>query len=156
MPRGPTKSYEYRIEFDAPLPFVFRWCTDYRADDARLEGETFARRILKKTRRAVVYEDLESGPNGWWWARHDISLDPPSHWHSSSVGNYRQYELDYRLRERPGGKTELRFVGRRGPGLLGSAHPTTAVFRRSMDKSWKLFRTALEKEYRASRRRRGN
>lgn len=149
-------TYRYAITFDAPVSFVFRWCTDYSDKDAQLEGETYQRKVLKRSRHRVVYEDVQEGPDGWFWARHDVALDPPNHWHSESVGNYRDYSLDYRLRALPDGRTEMRFVGKRQPALLGGPNPTARAFARSMDTGWQKFRRQLEKEYRASlgRRRR--
>jgi hypothetical protein len=144
-------TYRYRIAFNAPLPFVFRWCTDYQPSDARLEHESFHRRILERGRRRVVYEDLEEVAGGWSWRRHVVTLDPPNHWHSKSVGNYRDIELDYALRELPGGRTELRFLGHRRPAVLGGANPTVREFGRSMDASWRLFRKELERDYLRSR-----
>jgi hypothetical protein len=146
-------TYRYRIAFNAPLPFVFRWCTDYQPSDALLEHESFRRKILERGRRRVVYEDLEEVAGGWSWRRHVVALDPPNHWHSESIGNYRDIELDYVLRELPGGRTEMRFLGRRRPAVLGGANPTVREFGRSMDVSWRLFRKQLERDYLRSRRR---
>ena len=145
-----TKTYRYGITFDAPLRYVFGWCTDYQPDDAAREGETYQRKVLERTKRRVVYEDLEESPQGWFWARHIVTLTPPTHWHSSSIGSHREYELDYTLRTLSNGRTELKFVGRRRPTGVASRNPTTAEFDRSMDASWQQFRTQLEAEYRGS------
>lgn len=152
MARGSPKTYRFRVTFNAPLPFVFRWCTDYQPSDPRLEGESFRRRVLKRTARTVVYEDLEEASGGWAWRRHVVSLRPPNRWHSDSVGNYRDFVLDYELRELRGGGTELRFVGRRRPAVLGGPNPSSREFGRSMDATWKRFRRQLESDYRRSAR----
>lgn len=148
---GP-RTYRYRIAFAAPRPFVFRWCTDYQPSDPALEGEAYSRKVVSRTPRRVVYEDLEDSPHGWSWARHVVTLRYPRHWHSDSVGNYRNYRLAYDLVELPGGRTELRFVGTRKASLLGTSHPTPAAFARSMDRAWHRFRRELEREYRAEGR----
>jgi hypothetical protein len=147
-----TTTYRYRIAFNAPLPFVFRWCTDYQPSDARLEHESFRRKILERSRRKVVYEDIEEIAGGWSWRRHVVTLGPPNRWHSESIGNYRDIELDYVLRELPGGRTEMKFLGRRRPVLLGGANPTAQEFGKSMEASWHLFRKHLERDYRRSLR----
>jgi hypothetical protein len=144
------KAYRYRITFDAPLPFVFRWCTDYRPTDARLEGERYERRVLRRTPRTVVYEDLEETGGGWAWRRHVVTLHPPHRWHSDSVGNYREIVLDYELRPVAGGRTQMRFRARRRPSLLAGRNPSSRAFGSSMDASWRRFRRLLEDDYRRS------
>jgi hypothetical protein len=151
MPPRPRATYRYRIAFDAPKQFVFRWCTDYSDQDPKIEGETYSRKILERSRRRVVYEDLEEGADGWSWARHEVKLSPPNRWHSESIGNRRLYSLDYRLTTLPDGRTEMAFVGIRRPTGLGSKNPSAAEFRRSMDAGWHKFRRELEREYRAKR-----
>ncbi len=158
MPSGAWATYRFRTSFRAPLPFVFRWCTDYRSDDARREGEVYRRKVLVRSPRRVVYEDLDELPDGaWFWTRHVVTLEPPDHWHSESIGNRREYRLDYRLRELDDGRTELVFVGRRRPTGLGAKNPTAASFQREMERGWTKFRTELERDYRkaAGKRRRG-
>ena len=152
MTAARSQIYRYRTTFDAPVPFVFRWCTDYQPSDPKLEGEAYQRRVLERTSRRVVYEDLEKLPNGWFWTRHVVTLEPPDHWRSISVGNYRNFVLDYRLRKTPGGGTELRFTGRRQPAILATKNPSVRAFGRSMESSWKRFRQQLEREFHASRR----
>lgn len=147
-----SKTYRYRITFNAPRPFVFRWCTDYQPTDPKLEGERYSRRVLERTARRVVYEDLEETPKGWAWARHVVTLRAPRHWHSDSVGNYRNYRLEYDLEELADGRTELKFLGKRTTSLLGTSHPTPAAFARSMDHAWRKFRSQLERDYRRTAR----
>lgn len=150
-----SQEYRFRTAFHAPLPFVFRWCTDYQPSDARLENEGFERRIVERGPRRVIFEDIEETPQGWTWRRHVVTLRPPDRWHSDSVGNYRDFQLDYRLRPLRDGRTELTFRGRRRPAILASKNPTVEEFRRSMDASWRHFRRHLENDYRRSLARRG-
>src|SRR5688572_1520356 len=51
--------YRIRVAFRVPLDFAFAWCTDYTPDDAKLEGESYRRKIIERTARRVVLEDLE-------------------------------------------------------------------------------------------------
>jgi len=155
MPASNVVNYEYRTSFRAPLEFVFRWCTDYQSSDAKLEQEPFVRRIVSRSARRVVYEDVEELPQGWSWRRHTVTLSPPSRWHSDSVGNYRNFVLDYELRSLPDGRTEMRFRGRRRPGLLPVKAPSAKAFYRSMERSWRLFRRQLESDYRRANATRG-
>ncbi|MCI4348755.1 MAG: hypothetical protein L3J93_00840 [Thermoplasmata archaeon] len=145
--RWPGPTYEIHATFRAPLGFVYRWCTDYRTDDARLEGETYERKILHRSRTKVVYEDLQNSKEGWWWAHHDVRLDPPDHWRSDSVGSHRAYSLDYRLSERPGDRTELVLRARRRPYGVGENNPPKGTWERNTTNLWKNFGRNLEKDY---------
>lgn len=148
---GPT--YEVRVEFDAPPDFVYRWCTDYTSNDARLEGEAYERRILRRTKSEVVYEDLESTPGGWFWSRHVVHLMPPDRWHSDSVGSHREYSLDYHLASLPGDRTELVLTARRRPAGVGVKNLPRSQWEPPVRKAWSKFRRHLERDYQKRKRR---
>jgi hypothetical protein len=150
--RSSTVACEIRKEFRAPLDFVYEWCTDYSPDDASLEKEAFQRRVLRRTKKEVVYEDLDSTPDGWHWARWSVRLHPPDRWHAESVGNYRAWSVEYRLRALPNGRTEFHFKGRRTPAVLARSGPSRADVRANLLQVWKRFGRALESEYRKQRR----
>ena len=105
--RWPGPRYEFSLEFNAPLEFVYRWCTDYAPEDGRLEGEEYQRRVVRCSRREVVYEDLSETKAGWRWARHVVRLSPPDRWHSDSVGSHRAVSLDYELSSLSGNRTRI-------------------------------------------------
>lgn len=149
MPKvWPGPKYEVRCEFRAPLEFVYRWCTDYTPEDAKYESENYQRRILRRSSREVVYEDLEETPQGWVWSRHVVRLQPPSHWHSDSVGSHRSISLDYRLSRLPGGRTQLVLTARRRPTVLGGKNPAKSQWERSVRRTWAGFARALERDFR--------
>src|SRR6266568_4225104 len=62
--RGTGWGPEYHITatFRVPLDFAFAWCTDYTPEDAGLEGEAYQRKIIERSARRVVFEDLEEMP----------------------------------------------------------------------------------------------
>lgn len=144
--------YEFRTRFRAPLPFVFAWCTDYSPNDARLEGEDYTRRILRRTARQVVFEDLDEEPTGWIWSHMDVDLHPPNRWHAESVGSHRDWSIDYELSPKKDGSTELWFRGKRWAMALAGKNPPEARLEGELRGMWKRFGRALEKDYRASQR----
>ena len=146
---------EIRTTIHAPLPFVFRWCTDYSAEDGRLAQERYTRRLLERGPRQVLFEDLEETPRGWVWKRTHVDLHPPDHWHAESEGNYRYYRLDYRLQARPDGSTELLLRGERRATALGGRNPSRARLQRELRALWARLGRALEREYRGTLRRSG-
>src|SRR6266581_4065683 len=101
--RGPE--YHVTVSFQAPLDFVFAWCTDYTPEDASLEDESYTRKVIERTPRRVVFEDLEETDTGWDWSRAVVSLRPPSRWHMDGVGNRVDVVADYLLTKLPDGRT---------------------------------------------------
>src|SRR3990172_4328579 len=100
---GPGWSPEYRIlvTFRVPLDFAFAWCTDYTPQDASLEGEAYERKIVERTRRRLLFQDLEESASGWIWGRDVVTLLPPNRWHMDGVGNRRDVTADYVLTRLP-------------------------------------------------------
>jgi hypothetical protein len=151
MPKSwPGPVYKVQADFRAPLDFAYRWCTDYDPGDAALEKEEYRRRVLQRSPRQVVYEDLEDTKDGWMWARHTVRLLPPNHWISNSVGSHREYLLDYRLSKLPNGKTRLTLTGHRRPAGVGGKNPSKAQWERNVRKLWSNFGRALERDYQKS------
>lgn len=144
--RLPTVACEIRTEFRAPIDFVYEWCTDYGPSDAALGKEAYRRRVLRRSKEEVVYEDLDEMQDGWHWSRWTVRLFPPDHWHGESIGNYRTWKVDYRLRSLPNGRTEFRFKGRRTPAALARNGPSRADLESDILRIWKQFGRALESD----------
>ena len=152
MAAARPQSFHVRAEFRAPLDFVFRWCTDYRSDDARREKDHYTRRILSRSRNRVVYEDLSSHGDGWRWSRHTVDLHPPLRWHSDSVGSHRTLDLDYTLTALGPERTRLDLRWRRWATPIGAPRIPKRETERETTVAWVHFGKELEKDYRKSRR----
>jgi len=153
LKRSPVTVYKIRTVLRAPVDFSYAWCTDYRPEDRKLEGDPGSRQILRKSRRTVVYEDLNPTPHGWMWSRQTVTLQPPNRWHATAEGNYRTWVLDYALRELPDGRTEFTMLGRRRATPLGGTNPPKAVLEKELRTMWGNLGRALERDYRTHRRR---
>src|SRR5437660_4721040 len=57
-PSLPGPEFRIKVAFRVPMDYAFAWCTD-TPDDGRLEGEKYERRIIERSARRVVFEDLE-------------------------------------------------------------------------------------------------
>jgi hypothetical protein len=136
-----------RATFRAPVDFVYEWCTDYTPQDSRYEGDAYQRKILRRSAREVVYEDLSDGPEGWFWSRHVVRLQPPNRWHSDSVGSHRAYSLDYTLSKLPGDRTQLTLEAYRRPYGVGGKNPPKSTWEASVAKSWRSFGKVLERDF---------
>jgi hypothetical protein len=147
-----SRTYVVRVSFEAPLDFVYRWCTDYSPADPGLEGEAYQRKVLSASPKEVLYEDLmESPAGGWLWSRWRVTLKPPGGWHGEAIGSSRDWSVDYRLRARSPTRTELTLRGRRRPARLAGKGPTPAQVQAGLEGEWRSFKKALEADFRRSR-----
>lgn len=156
--RGPWPSPEYRIQYELPAPvgFAYRWCTDYRTDDGRRAGEPYQRKIVRRDRRGVLFEDLWWESDGWRWRRTEVRLHPPNRWVAYSTGNIRDAEITYRLRPLPNGHSELDLRMKRRPSVWHPAQPRKAPFERDLRRLWRSLSRSLGVEYAQAARRRSS
>jgi hypothetical protein len=152
--RWPGPEFHVSAEFDAPMPYVFAWCTDFDPADDRREKDRYHRKVIERTARRVVFEDLVDSDRGWNWARHVVTLRPPNRWHSESVGSHREATIDYLLTALPGDRTRLDLRWRRRPTALATTRVSRRSIERSTTQSWRNFARSLKKDYRKSRARR--
>jgi hypothetical protein len=146
--------YHVKAEFRAPISYVYSWCTDFAPGDDRREKDHYTRRIIQRTSRQVVFEDLVDSDQGWVWARHVVTLHPPNRWHSDSVGTHRDATIDYVLTPLGDDRTRLDLIWKRAPTALSTSHLSKAAMEKSSTEAWRNFARVLEKDYRSSRSRR--
>lgn len=151
MASGKGDEARVKAVFRVPLDFAFAWCTDYTPEDAALEGESYERKIIERTPRRVIFEDLEETPSGWVWARDVVALRPPNRWHMESVGSHRDVAADYVLTKLSDGRTQLELRWWRRPHGPGKRIPR-ARREKETGTAWKRFAKAMEKDYRGSRK----
>jgi len=145
--RWPSPKYEVRTTIHAPFPFVYRWCTDYTPEDARYSGEGYERRILRRSDREVIFEDLYDTKEGWIWIRRAVRLLPPAGWHADSVGSDRALSVDYRLSRLSGHSTLLTIRARRRPYGIGGKNPPKSRWERKVGLNWAKFGGGLEGDF---------
>jgi len=148
MTSWPRTRYHIETVLRVPLPFAYRWCTDFRPDDARREGEVYERRILERGPRSVVFEDLEPTSGGWRWSRHVVRLRPPNRWHSESVGNYRDVSIDYVLTSLGPARTRFEMFWKRRATPLAGRPPSRASTEKGTLAAWRNFAKSIEADYR--------
>lgn len=151
-PRWVGPEYRIKVSFQAPLDFAFAWCTDFTPDDAKLEGDSYQRKIIERTPRRVILEDLEEADDGWTWTREVVTLRPPNRWHMDGVGNRRDAMADYVLTSMPNGRTQLELRWRRRPIVSAEAKLTKAQREANARRAWNRFGAAMERDYKRTRR----
>jgi hypothetical protein len=150
----PGPEYHAKGVFRAPLPYVFSWCTDFDPDDDRREKDRYTRKIIERTPRRIVFEDLVDSDEGWNWARHVVTLHPPDSWHSESVGTHRALTIDYVLTRLSEDRTRLDLRWKRRPTPLATKVVSKRAAEKASNTGWRNFARELEKDYRKSRTRR--
>ncbi len=94
---NPTLSISLTKKIQAPLPFVFDWCTDFREDDSQLVGSTSKKTILEKTSEKVVYVTEMANQGRVLKTNSVVTLTPPDKWHLDAVGDDKDYTGNYQL-----------------------------------------------------------
>ena len=150
MVRWPPPQYHITVDFDVPLSFAYRWCTDFQPDDSALAGEHFDRRILRRSRNEVLFEDLWWERDGWFWRRNRVALHPPDSWHVDSVGNFRDSTLDYHLTELPGGQTRFDLRLRRRPVPGRGRQLVRATLEAELRWRWRRYAREMVRDYHRS------
>jgi hypothetical protein len=141
----------------APLRYVYDWCTDYRADDWRIQRADPAKlsfRVFRISPHRVIRIRLAAkGSRDPDIAVDVVRLDPPADWHTDQIDERDRMALDYHLVRLGPRKTRLdllvteRWVTR--------DFPTRRELRQRVSATWDRILTALEERYRSGAPARG-
>ena len=142
-----SKRHTYRVMkiINAPLKFVFSWCTDYREDDNELTGSKAQLKILQKTSRRVIYLRTSEREEKTLITVKMVTLLPPKAWYLDQVGEDEEVIGVYRLTRAGPEKTRLdmKFTEKYKIG----DPPTKEQDRDQTDQMWDKYVAALEKDY---------
>ena len=136
---GAMTSRTYRVSklIEAPLPFVYEWCTDFREDDNKITGSKSTRKILEKSDRRVIYtvSYMENGKEQSHVSV--VTLKPPDAWHLDTSGNAMEQETgDYKLTKVGKDKTRLNMVFKMNYGKSVKKIPTSKELADDLSKFW--------------------
>jgi len=130
---------------NAPIAFVYGWCTDYQADDTKLTRSKTQRVILQKTPRQVIYLETFRRNGRQMSAVNIVSLNRPIRWHLNYVGQEAEEVGDYRLTRLGPAKTRLDMRFKVRYKIHGA--PSKSEETKSTSAVWDKYVTALEKEF---------
>jgi len=149
MARPVNQKYKVSETFNAPIEYVFAWCTDFREDDAKYTGSKAVRKILKKGPELVVWHIRYKEGKSFAEGVRAVWLNPPKSWHLDTCGDGREVG-DYKLT--PLGKSKTR---------LDMKFVVTYDSKKDVEdkdeweedgrKHWKIYRKALEADFKAGR-----
>ncbi len=150
MAKPVSQTYKLSQKFDAPLDYVFAWCTDFREDDnQKYLGSKTQRKIIEKTGEHVIWRVRYKDGKGFKEGVRAVWLHPPDGWHLDTCGDGREVG-DYKLKSL--GKTKTR---------LDMKFAVTYESKKDVEdrdeweedgkKHWKIYRKALEADFKAGR-----
>ncbi len=137
---------------NAPIRYVYNWCTDFSEDDPKLTGSKNQRKILEKTRKKTIYASLYDGADGKQKvAVNIVTLNPPTSWHLDFFGEEDDETGEYRLKSLGKDKTKLDMFFKEKwkniakiPSIKEQVNGTNEV--------WDKYVAALEKDYNSRKR----
>ena len=142
-----SKRHMYRVTkiINAPLKFVYDWCTDYREDDNQITGSKAQFKILQKTNRRVIYLRTYERDGRTMIGVKMVTLRPPKAWHLDQVGEDEDAIGIYKLTRVGLEKTRLDMTFTEKYRI--SDAPTKEEDRKVTDQMWDRYVAALEKDY---------
>jgi len=142
--QGTITRYQFSKIIDAPLSFVYDWCTDYREDDPQITGAKLRRLIIEKNKdRAVFINQHKSAKAGM--VINIVTLRPPDGWHLNLISEERDGTGEYRLRKLGPRSTKLHIFLKFKWKMARS--PTRTEFHQHLNSMWAKYAAALERDY---------
>ena len=141
------KTHSFRVSriVNAPIRFVYAWCTDYRASDPKITGSKSKRKILMKTKDRVVYAATYRSHGTLMGGVNVVTLHPPNAWHLDFIGDEDDETGDYILTSRGRNKTRLDMVFTERYKIRNS--PSRVQDVKSVHEVWDKYVAALERDY---------
>ncbi len=142
-----TKTHAFHVSkiIDAPLRFVYDWCTDYRESDPKITGSKARRKVLLKTERRVIYTSAYRSGGKPRSAVNVITLYPPKAWHLDFIGDEDDETGDYMLTVLGPRRTKLNMIFVEHYKIRRA--PTKAQDVKHTHEVWDKYVTALERDY---------
>jgi hypothetical protein len=142
------RTTRYRKLIRASLPFVYRWCTDYRNDDDRLTNSIYHYRskiVLKERGRVVRVIVVPGRDRNRSTDVEVVSLRPPNRWHLDKFSVSDDKIGDYRLRRKRPQLTvlEMRFRTKWKVARL----PNQKRYRSLFNRVWDRYVELMEREF---------
>lgn len=147
---GRNHTYRASRVINAPLKFVYNWCTDFREDDNKIAGSRTRRIILQKTKRRVIFMSTHRRRGKTINAVRIVTLHPPDYWHLDKVGEENDEIGNYRLTRLGPRKTRLDMAFNAKYKIANA--PTKEEDTRQTNRVWDRYTAALEKDYARTRR----
>jgi hypothetical protein len=131
---------------DAPIKYVYAWCTDFRSDDGRLSGSKPRFKVIYVgSDRVVRIRMTNPGAKTPSVAVELVRLFPPDGWHVDQIDETDLDAVDYKLARLGPRKTRVSLsITER---WMSPNHPSRTEWVRGTSKFWDNLVAALEQDY---------
>jgi hypothetical protein len=145
-----AETYKVSKTINAPLDFVYDWCTDYREDDLKMIGSKNKRNIHERTEERVIWtvEGMKL-PSGTEPVR-VVWLRPPNAWHLETCGDGNEV-WDYKLAPLSKNRTRLDIAFTELSIDRAKLQSREDYVAETLD-HWDRYAESLERDYRKSLR----
>ena len=131
---------------DAPIRYVYDWCTDFRPDDAKLEGSKSRHRVMRVSpQRLVRVKVASNGAKNPPMNVELVRLSPPNAWHKDTIGEEDLDSMDYKLTALGPNKTRMSLV--MVERWMVPKFPKKADWIRASNAYWDELVVAIEERY---------
>jgi len=148
-----TQTVRISKTIEAPLRYVYDWCTDYRSDDASLHprrpGLRF--RVVRLSPRRLVRIRLAPRPTSPdpLVAVDLVRLQPPNAWHTDQIDEEDRESVDYRLTSLGPSRTRIELLITER--WVVPDHQSAAGVRERANAAWDRYKAFIEDRYRGGR-----
>lgn len=141
----PQISYRISQTFDAPLAYVYDWCTDFTDDDPKIIGAPYTRHVIEKTKKRAVWVQRYTRDGAEKEGVRIVTLSPPDSWHLESINEEVDRTGDYTLSSIGRERTKLEIVIK---VRYKSIEAESALkLRQNLSEDWYKYKAALEQDY---------
>jgi hypothetical protein len=132
---------------NAPIKYVYEWCTDFRSDDGKLSSSKTRHNVIHVgSNRVVRIIERVTPIERPKMAVELVRLIPPDAWHKDQIGETDLDAVDYKLARLGSGRTRVTVsVTER---WMTRKHPTRSQWVSNANKTWDNLVAALEEDYR--------
>ncbi len=135
---------------NAPLRYVYEWCTDFRPDDAKLSRSERTHWIVRVSpQRLVRVKAARKAVGDPPMNVEVVRLSPPNAWHKDTIGEEDLDSMDYRLTALGPNKTRFTLV--MVERWMVPNFPKKADWVRSASRFWDGLVLAIEERYRSGK-----
>lgn len=142
--------YGYKVSkiMNAPITYVYNWCTDFRADDPEIIGAQYTRHIVDKSKKRVVWVQHYTRDDKEMEGVRYVVLSPrKKSWHMEGANEESNRTGDYSLRSLGKEKTKLDIsIKIQYKTIEPESIPK---LKENLSADWEKYKAALEKDYAA-------
>ncbi len=144
-----TRTYRVSKTFNAPIHYVYDWCTDFRDDDSELADGKWRRHVIDQTKKRAVYVSHYQSDGREYEGVRVVTLKSPNAWHLDGMAEDENEVGDYRLTSVGKNRTKLEMVFK---VTYKQGEPESKEsWEGDTSQMWDRFKASLERDYTAGR-----